>query len=100
MKTKLLLSAAMLLVFGSATLAEQTGRQLDVIAFSDNVTTLPSTGTEELFLERPIVGIFWDERCASVEYTFNSNVGANPGGNEITPATLPLERQPKLLHQS
>lgn len=89
MKTKLLLSTALLLAVGSTTFAEsKTGRQLDVIAFSDNATTVPSSGTEELFLERPIVGIFWDERCASVEYTFNSNVGANPDGDVITPATL------------
>ncbi|MEP1230728.1 MAG: matrixin family metalloprotease [Litorimonas sp.] len=93
MKTKLLLCSALLTAFGANAIAQtQTGRQLDIIATDASLAPapLPSIGDDTaLFLERPIVGIFWDERCASVEYTFNSNVGANPGTpNEISPEEL------------
>jgi len=90
MKTKLLLCTAMLVGFSSTAFA-QAGRQLDLIGFDDSVPApLPSFGDDSvLFIERPVVGIFWDERCASVEYTFNSTVGANPGTpGEITPEAL------------
>jgi len=93
MKTKLLLCSALLTAFGVNAFAQtQTGRQLDVISTDASIepAPLPSVGDDTvLFIERPLVGIFWDERCASVEYTFNSNVGANPGtGAEISPEDL------------
>lgn len=65
----------------------QMGRQLDTIANPTELQFLDSVGAE--FAVAPVVGIFWDERCAEVEYTFNSNVGANPGTDvEISPAVL------------
>jgi len=95
MKTKLLLCTAMLTAFSATAIAQnQTGRQLDIIAIDADAEFLPVPSLGEaaagfLFRERPIVGIFWDERCASVEYTFNSNVGANPGtAAEISPEEL------------
>ena len=64
----------------------QTGRQLDVIAAPTSSRTLPSIGGDEEFLVRPLVGIFWDERCASVSYTFNTSEGAQEGTEfEIEP---------------
>ena len=54
------------------------GRQLDTIAAAVTSIPVPSQGGE-VFDVRPLVGIFWDERCASVEYTFNTNQGANEG---------------------
>ena len=64
------------------------GRQLDVIGLDITPVDVPSVGGLE-FGQRPIVGIKWDSRCASVEYTFNSNQGANPGtGAEIPPPIL------------
>ena len=66
----------------------QTGRQLDIIGDVTEVTGLPSLGGLP-FGVAPIVDIFWDERCAKVAYTFNSNVGANPGTpDEISPEQL------------
>lgn len=53
------------------------GRQLDVITAPTGTTTLP--GFTEPFNISPVKGIFWDERCASVEFTFNTNQGANEG---------------------
>ncbi len=93
MKTKLLLCTAVLTALSTTAIAQnQTGRQLDVIKFDPDAVAapLPSVGDDSvLFIERPLVGIFWDERCASVEYTFNSNVGANPGtADEISPEVL------------
>lgn len=97
MKAKYFLSAALLAALGTQAQAQtqtqtgrqlvagiqaqaqtQTGRQLDVIAAPTAVTTVPSTGTEIPFFVRPVVGIFWDERCAKVDYTFNSSVPINP----------------------
>ena len=64
------------------------GRQLDVIGSEVTPVNVPSTGGLE-FGQLPLIGIKWDERCASVEYTFNSNRGANPGtGAEISPEQL------------
>jgi len=54
------------------------GRQLDVIADPVATVPIPSLGGE-LGDILPLRGIFWDERCASVEYTFNTNQGANEG---------------------
>lgn len=93
MKTKLLLCSALLTAFGANAFAQtQTGRQIDVIATDASIAPapVPSNGDDTvLFTERPLVGIFWDERCASVEYTFNDNVGANPGtAVEISPEDL------------
>ena len=66
----------------------QTGRQLDVISSVPSGTT-PVLGGAFTANRLPVVGIFWDERCASVEYTVNSNVGANPGtAAEVTPAQI------------
>ena len=64
------------------------GRQLDTIGSEVTPVIVPSVGDLE-FGQRAIVGIKWDPRCASVEYTFNTNVGANPGtGADIPPAAL------------
>ena len=64
------------------------GRQLDVIGAEVTPVNVPSVGDLE-FGQRPIVGIRWDPRCAAVDYTFNSNRGANPGtGAEIPPEAL------------
>ncbi len=54
------------------------GRQLDVIADPIATRPIPSLGGALADI-RPLRGIFWDERCASVEYTFNTNQGANEG---------------------
>ena len=64
------------------------GRQLDTIAAAVTSIPLPTQGGE-VFDVRPLVGIFWDERCASVEYTFNTNQGANEGTDDrIAPFVL------------
>lgn len=53
------------------------GRQLDAIGATEPGTVpVPSVGGLE-FGVAPINGIFWDTRCASVEYTFNSFQGPN-----------------------
>ena len=88
---KLTLCAAALLASGILHAQTQTGRQLDVI--TDGVgetTTVPSSADPtEVFTVRPVVGIFWDSRCASVEYTFNTAAGANVGtATEISAETL------------
>jgi len=62
----------------------QMGRQLDAIADPTELQFLDSVGAQ--FAVAPVVGIFW---CAEVEYTFNNNVGANPGTEaEISPDVL------------
>jgi len=83
MKKNLLICAAMFAALTTTAHAQtQTGRQLDLIGDD------PS-GNIQGFDILPVVGIFWDERCAAVEYTFNSNVGANPGTEgEISPEEL------------
>ncbi|MCJ8313853.1 MAG: matrixin family metalloprotease [Saccharospirillaceae bacterium] len=63
--------------------AAQTGRQLDVIKYSGPVVSLPSQGGAE-FESAEIVGIFWDQRCAQIDYTYNSNSKVlNQFGEEI-----------------
>ena len=88
MNTKLLISAALATIIATPALAQtQTNRQLQVIGAPMSTEFVPAAG-QDLDV-RPVVGIFWDERCSSVEYTFNTNVGANPGtANEVDPATL------------
>lgn len=82
--TKVLFSTLVLALTASDALA-QTGRQLDVISAPTRSLPIPSQG-DAIFEVRPIRGIFWDERCASVEYTFNTNKGANEGtANRIGP---------------
>ena len=83
-----------LLLAGAAALAAAapagaTDRQLDTFV-DPTGETVPIAALGGLELESlDVVGIFWDTRCAQVEYVFNSNVGANPGTpNEIDPATL------------
>ena len=67
----------------------QTGRQLDVISTQPTEFGIPVFGGGFLGNRVPVVGIFWDQRCASVEYTLNSNVGANPGtAAEVTPTQI------------
>ncbi|MEL7311908.1 MAG: hypothetical protein AAFN07_10380, partial [Pseudomonadota bacterium] len=79
------LSAAAV-VAGTAT--AQEGRQLDTIADPTDVQFVDSVGGAPFGVGN-VVGIFWDERCAQVEYTFNNNVGANVGtGAEIAPEVL------------
>ncbi len=64
----------------------QTGRQLDVIGAPIASQTVPSQGGEDVFSVRPVVGVFWDERCASVSYTFNTSEGVQEGSPfEIEP---------------
>ncbi|MCQ8184140.1 matrixin family metalloprotease [Parvularcula maris] len=62
----LLSTTAVLAALGAS--HAQTGRQLDIIAVPTETQVID--GTE--FGVAPIVGIFWDERCASVEYTYNT----------------------------
>lgn len=54
------------------------GRQLDNFGGVTAVVPVPSIGGLE-FGTAPVNGIFWDVRCANVEYTFNSFQGANVG---------------------
>jgi len=62
------------------------GRQLDIAGESIGTQNIPGLGQSQI---RPVRGIFWDERCASVEFTFNSNHGANVGTpDEIAPNIL------------
>ncbi|MEO1706584.1 MAG: hypothetical protein AAFR69_02515 [Pseudomonadota bacterium] len=93
MKNMLLCAAAAMTVSSMGVTAAQaqtqTGRQLDVITDPIPGRTEFNATLGEMVEVREVVGIFWDERCASVEYTFNSNVPANPGTpNEIAPAVL------------
>ncbi|MEL7022295.1 MAG: matrixin family metalloprotease [Pseudomonadota bacterium] len=84
-RTILALSAAAA-VAGTAT--AQEGRQLDTIADPTEVQFVDSVGGAPFGVGQ-VVGIFWDARCAQVEYTFNSNAGANIGtGAEISPEVL------------
>ncbi len=90
---KYLLCATALVAAGAAHAQVGTGRQLDVIGAPTGTVNLPSIGGVEV-LEQPVFGIFWDERCSSVEYTFNSNQGANVGlPDEIDAQTLADEVQ-------
>lgn len=84
LKTSLLSTVLVSIGASQAFAQTQTNRQLDSIGAPIGTEALPSAGGA-VFDVLPIVGIFWDERCASVEYTFNTNVGANPGtSNEIS----------------
>ncbi|TDF42272.1 matrixin family metalloprotease [Alteromonadaceae bacterium M269] len=88
---KFLLCATALLASSILNAQTQTGRQLDIIADGlGETTTVPSSADPtEVFTVRPVVGIFWDSRCASVEYTFNTAAGANVGTDiEIAPEAL------------
>ncbi len=86
MRQLLFAAAAALSAFAPPAEA-QIGRQLDFEAEPVGTQFVPSQNAT--LPVRPVVGIFWDERCAQVEYTFNSNVGANPGTPlEIAPADL------------
>jgi len=80
-------SVALLVALTAGLVQAQDGRQLDTIINPIDVQFVESQGAN--FGVAPVVGIFWDERCAQVEYTFNSNVGANPGtAAEISPQEL------------
>ena len=70
----------------------QTGRQLDVISTQPTEFGIPVFGGGFLGNRVPVVGIFWDQRCASVEYTLNSNVGANPGTCLLYTSPSPRDR--------
>lgn len=88
---KLLLCATAIFVSSVVHAQTQTGRQLDIIAdATGNTTTVPSSpDPSEVFEVREVVGIFWDSRCANVEYTFNTAAGANTGtAIEIAPEAL------------
>jgi hypothetical protein len=88
---KLLLCATAIFVSSVVNAQTQTGRQLDLIVDpSGNTTTVPSSfDPDALFEVQEVVGIFWDSRCANVEYTFNTAAGANLGtGIEISPEAL------------
>ncbi|MBF7073514.1 matrixin family metalloprotease [Glaciecola sp. MH2013] len=87
---KLILCTAALLASSVAIAQQQTGRQLDIISAGTGETTVvPSIDPNFEFIVRPIVGIFWDARCANVEYTFNTAQSANPGQpEEILPEQL------------
>lgn len=79
------ISLAALVVAAPA--SAQFGRQLDLIADPVGSEVVPSQGAT--FDVLPVVGIFWDERCAQVEYTFNATAGANVGApTEISPEEL------------
>ncbi|NNU17222.1 hypothetical protein HK107_12895 [Parvularcula sp. ZS-1/3] len=64
---KLLMLTAAAATLGSTAMA-QGGRQLDIIALPTAVVDVRG----DTFLQRETVPIFWDERCASVEYTLNT----------------------------
>lgn len=70
------------------------GRQLDNIGDGGPLVGVPSVGGLP-FNAQPVNGIFWDARCASVEYTFNSFQGpnANFAGIEISVADAVTEVQ-------
>jgi len=91
-KRKIITSVSALAMLVSSTAYSQVGvagRQLDTIG-DDVVGTvaLSEFGGFEIGF-RELFGIKWDPRCASVEYTFNTSVAANPGApNEISPAEL------------
>lgn len=69
----------------------QDGRQLDTIADPTRVEFVESQQGAP-FGVADVVGIFWDARCAQVEYTFNNNAGANVG--------TPLEIAPDVLAET
>ncbi|MEO0697173.1 MAG: hypothetical protein AAFY84_13850 [Pseudomonadota bacterium] len=90
MKKLLIGTAATLAAAGLVTpaSAQEFGRQLDFIGDTGEVVPVASVGGLP-FGVAPVVGIFWDERCASVEYTFNSDSSANTGTTiEIDAQTL------------
>lgn len=61
-------------------------RQLDTIKFT-GVSTFPG------FEDVEAVGIFWDERCARVDYTLNDIPATGAGGAPIPAAALRAEVQ-------
>jgi hypothetical protein len=70
MKKLLLLSAASLTMTAAA--HAQDARRLDTFAFTGEFLDEAQT------IERvELVGIFWDERCAAVDYTYNSSGAPN-----------------------
>ncbi|MEO1171361.1 MAG: matrixin family metalloprotease, partial [Myxococcota bacterium] len=79
-------------LFAAPSAFAQVGRQLDNFGPPVGVQFVESAGAE--LGVSPVFGIFWDERCANIEYTFNSNLPANPGtGAEIPPEVLAQEVQ-------
>lgn len=49
----------------------------------DTFNILETSSVEEGFLDAEAVGIFWDERCSSVEYTMDTITTTDQNGNEI-----------------
>ena len=83
LRTAALAAMAGSLAFTAMAQVGFAGRQLDNFGGITAVVPVPSVGGLE-FGVAPVNGIFWDERCAQVEYTFNSFQGANVGtANEI-----------------
>ncbi|MEE4175270.1 MAG: hypothetical protein V2I57_13540 [Xanthomonadales bacterium] len=92
LKNTLAVSTALvtaLVTFAPAEAQNQTRRQLDTFDLS-NPEIVEINGVPRI--NAPLVGIFWDERCANVEYTFNSTIGANEPfaafGIALTPEQL------------
>lgn len=88
-KIKIITSvSALAMLLGTSAQAQigEAGRQLDEIR-SEITGSVDFFGTP--FATRDLVGIRWDPRCSSVEYTFNSDAAANAGtGADISPTVL------------
>lgn len=97
MKKSIFCIAALAMTIQTAT-AQDTGRQLTVIGASTGTTTVPSSfDPTEIFNVRPVIGMFFDDRCSQVSFTLNASVPANPGSaNEIAPADLEAPLQAAL----
>lgn len=77
---KIILSIFAFALSTQAVTAQVTGRQLDTIAAPTGTTTIASSDNpSEVFLVRPVIGLFWDDRCTQVSYTLNSSVPVNAG---------------------
>lgn len=74
-------------LFTQTALAQVTGRQLDTIGAPIAATTVASApNPDEVFLVRPVIGLFWDDRCTQVSFTLNSSIAVNANaGIDISP---------------
>lgn len=88
MKMKVLKTSVIGAAFIIGPLSAYAGGQLDTF----DLTTLEDQNGDGLF-EIPIVGIFWDERCAAVSYTLDDTPANNGTPNELPVATVQAEVQ-------
>ncbi len=91
-KTKIFASVSAIAMLAVTSVQAQVGeasRQIDQIVTEISGTVNLAAFGGFTIATRELVGIKWDDRCASVPYTFNTTTPANPGtAAQIAPAVL------------